>query len=193
MHCYKHLYTFNMKLHSLVLGIAILIFSLQTNASTNAAVSDSTKTTGSKIYYGGNIGLSLGSYTKIGIYPLIGYKLTPKLSSGLKIAYEYISNTLYSTKYTSYNYGGSLLLRYRIVPKLYAHIEYETINFELYNLTGSTGREWVPFFYVGGGYSQPMGNNVWLNAQVLFDVLQDGNSPYSEWSPFFSVGIGVGF
>ncbi len=182
-----------MKSHFIVLGIAILFFSIQTDASASTPANDSTKTKSNKIYYGGNIGLSFGSYTKIGVYPLIGYKLTPKLSSGLKIGYEYISDTRYSTKYTTSNYGGSLFLRYRIVPQLYAHIEYETLNYELYTATGSSSREWVPFLYVGGGYSQPMGNNVWLNAQVLFDVLQNSNSPYKAWSPFFSVGIGVGF
>jgi hypothetical protein len=29
--------------------------------------------------------------------------------------------------------------------------------------------------------------------QVLFDVLQNNDSPYDDWEPFFSIGIGVGF
>jgi len=32
-----------------------------------------------------------------------------------------------------------------------------------------------------------------LNIQVLFDVLQNSNSPYNRWEPFYSVGFGVGF
>jgi hypothetical protein len=63
----------------------------------------------------------------------------------------------------------------------------------LYQVNGSSTREWVPFLYLGGGYSKKMSRNSWLMAQVLFDVLQDENSPYQAGSPFFSVGIGFGF
>jgi len=147
-----------------------------------------------KLYFGGNIGLSFGSYTMIGLYPLIGYKVSPKLSAGLKITYQYISDSRYSTTYTSSNYGGSVFARYRFIPQLYAHIEYESLNYEVNNyLTNSTSRDWVPFLYVGAGFSQRMGGNTWVNFQILFDVLQDSGSPYNEWDPFYSVGVGVGF
>jgi hypothetical protein len=35
--------------------------------------------------------------------------------------------------------------------------------------------------------------NTWAYVEVLFDVLQDNNSPYDDWEPFVSVGVGVGF
>ena len=54
-------------------------------------------------------------------------------------------------------------------------------------------RKVAPMFFVGGGYSQPISRNTWLNAQVLFDVLNHENSPYKDWEPYFSLGIGVGF
>lgn len=147
-----------------------------------------------KIYYGGNIGLSFGSYTHIGIYPLIGFKITPKLSTGVKITYQYIKDNRYSgVTYSTSNYGGSVFARYRIIPQLYLHSEYEVLNYELYNAVGESNRTWVPFLYVGAGFSQRLGGNAWLNIQVLFDVLQNANSPYNQWEPFYSVGVGVGF
>lgn len=146
-----------------------------------------------KIYFGGNVGLTIGNYTRIAVYPLVGYKFTPKLSGGLKIVYEYISDNRYSSKYNTSNYGGSLFARYRVIPSLYAHVEYAQINYELYNFNGESVREWIPFLFVGAGYSQKMGGNAWLNFQVLFDVLQSDKSPYQEWAPFYSIGVGVGF
>lgn len=146
-----------------------------------------------KIYYGGNIGLSFGSYTQIGIYPLIGYKVTPKLSAGVKITYQYIKDNRFNSTYTTSNYGGSVFARFRIIPQLYLHSEYEMMNYKLYNSVGEYDRTWVPFLYVGAGYSQRLGSNTWLNVQVLFDVLQNANSPYNRWEPFYSVGVGVGF
>jgi hypothetical protein len=146
-----------------------------------------------KIYVGGNMALTVGTYTRIGIYPLIGYKLTPKLSGGLKIGYEYIRDRRWYETYETSNYGGSIFARYRIVPQLYAHVEYAQINYNLYDAYGHSDRQWVPFLYVGGGYSQRLGGNVWLNAQVMFDVLQDDRSPYRRWDPVFTVGIAAGF
>jgi hypothetical protein len=146
-----------------------------------------------RVYLGGHMSLTVGSYTRIGVYPLLGYKFTPKLSGGLKIGYEYVRDNRYASTYESSNYGGSIFARYRVIPRLYLHVEYEQFSYELYNSDGTSNREWVPFFYVGGGYSQPLGRHVWLTAQVLFDVLQDERSPYNRWDPIFSVGVAAGF
>jgi len=151
------------------------------------------KTTKDKVYFGGNIGLTLGNYTMIAIRPMVGYKLTPKLSAGATLSYEYITDKRYETTYETSNYGGSIFARYRLLPQLYGHIEYAAMNYELFNPFGESEREWVPFLLAGGGYSQNLGGRTWLNVQVLFDVLQDEKSPYKNWEPFYSVGVGVGF
>ena len=148
---------------------------------------------GQRMYFGGSLGLTFGSYTRIGLYPLAAYKFTPKLSGGVKVLYEYVKDNYYTPAYESSNYGGSLFTRYRLFPSLYLHAEYEAVNFELYSFNGERYRDWVPFFYVGGGYSQNLGGNSWLNMQVLFDVIQDPGSPYRVWQPIMSVGVGVGF
>ena len=89
--------------------------------------------------------------------------------------------------------GASVFSRYRIVPQFYAHAEFSAMKYDLsYYRVGST-RDWVPFLFLGGGFSQPVSRNVWLNAQILFDVLQNENSPYPAWEPFYSIGFGVGF
>jgi len=147
---------------------------------------------GRKIYYGGNLGASFGSYTMVGIYPIIGYNITPKFSVGVKFLYQYVSDKRYAETYTGSNYGGSLFARFRIIPQLYLHAEYSQMSYDLYNIQGESDRTSVPFIFLGAGYRQNLGGAVWLNAQVLFDVLQDSNSPYSSWEPFFSLGFGVG-
>lgn len=124
---------------------------------------------------------------------MIAYKFTPKLSLGVKAAYEYVVDKRYASTYTSSNYGLSVFSRYRLIPALYFHIEYAQMNYQLYNAYGEAGRTWVPFLYVGGGYSKLIGKSTWLYFQVLFDVIQDSQSPYTEWSPFISIGVGKGF
>ena len=127
----------------------------------------------SKLYYGGSVNLSIGSYTVIGATPMVGYKLTPKFSVGGQLSYEYVKDKRYSTDYETSNYGLSVFSRLRVVPQLYLHAEFSEMNYKLYSFNGSSSREWVPFLWLGGGYSQPITKN--------------------NWEPYFSVGVGVGF
>jgi hypothetical protein len=142
-----------------------------------------------RVYYGGTVGVSFGDYTRFSIVPFVGYKLTPRLHVGGKVGYEYIDGDNYSSS----NYGGSLFSRLLVSPRLYAHGEFAYFSYK-YNASGlETDRFWVPFLYVGGGLIQPMGRNASAYVEVLFDVLQDEDSPYDNWEPFISVGVGVGF
>lgn len=144
-----------------------------------------------RVYYGGSIIVTFGDVTRIGIYPMIAYKFTPKLSLGAEVGYEWLDYDDFDQ--TANNYGGSVFARYRIVPRLYAHVEYQMVNYEIFTSATTSERDWVPYLLVGGGYSQPMGRNAWSYVEVLFDVLNDSNSPYKEGEPFISVGVGVGF
>lgn len=146
-----------------------------------------------KIYFGGYVNFSLGSYSMIGIEPLVAYKVLPFLSLGLKLRYDYISDSRYSETYNTSTYGGSLFTRLSTKMRIYLHAEYATYNYELYNESGESSREWIPYLFLGAGYSQPLGGRTSLNAQILFDVLQDERSPYNNWEPFYSVGVSVGF
>ncbi len=142
----------------------------------------------SKLYYGGFVNVSFGSYNVIGAAPLVAYKLTPNFSVGGQLNYEYSS---YSDNSGS-NYGASIFTRYRVVPAIYLHAEYSGMNYKLYG-DPNKDRNWVPFLFLGGGLSRPITTNTWFMAQVLFDVLNNDNSPYKSYKPFFSVGIGIGF
>ncbi|MDF7800256.1 hypothetical protein P4C99_12330 [Pontiellaceae bacterium B1224] len=145
-------------------------------------------------FYGGYINLSFGSYTVIGIEPMIGYKVTPKFAAGIKLQYNYIQDDRYANRsYTTSTYGGSVFGRYLVTPKFYAQVEAATYNYESFYLNGSSEREWVPFVFMGGGLIQPLSERTWVNVQILFDVWQDDSSPYDDWQPFFSIGVGAGF
>lgn len=137
--------------------------------------------------------MTFGSYTVIGVEPMIGYKATPKLSTGVKARYNYIKDDRYTTSRTTSTYGGSIFGRYLVTPTFYAQAEAASYNYEYFYIGGGSEREWVPFLFMGGGYIQPLGERTWLNIEILFDVLQDSKSPYDDWEPFFSIGIGTGF
>jgi len=143
-----------------------------------------------KLFFGGSLGFSFGSYTSIRINPMVGYKLTPKLSTGFKFMYEH--SEYHSSSYSSDDYGAGIFARYRIIPPIYIHAEYNYMNYQSHNDNGN-GRYAVPYLFLGGGFVKRIGKRTYAYAEILFDVLNDSNSPYNEWNPFYSVGVSVGF
>ncbi len=146
-----------------------------------------------KIYYGGSIGLIFGDYTSVSIEPMVGYNVTPRFSAGGRVSYEYVRDNRYTETHSSNNYGFSTFGRYRFIPELYGHAEFAATNYDLHYTDGTSERDWVPFLYLGGGYTQRIAKNVSAYAEILVDVWQDDHSPYQDWAPQYSFGIGVGF
>ncbi len=144
-----------------------------------------------RIYFGGQLTLSFGDPSSIGIAPMVGYKITPKLSAGAKIGYEYVHYDDFDQ--SAHNWGGSVFGRYRLVPQLYAHAEFQAINYEIFTSRTTSSRETVPFVLLGGGFMKRIAPNTWGYVEVLVDVLQDENSPYDDWDPVVTFGVGVGF
>ncbi|WP_340113261.1 hypothetical protein [Maribellus mangrovi] len=182
-------------------SLIVFLFVLLISTMSFAQVADTTqvqeemqkpKLDRSKMYYGGYVTLNFSrDYSVIGAQPMVAYKLTPKLSTGVQATYEYI-NYKNNSDYSGSNYGASVFSRYRVTPRLYAHAEFQLMSYKWLYSDGDT-RKTAPMLYLGGGYSQPITRNTWLTAQVLFDVLNHENSPYKDWEPYFSVGVGVGF
>lgn len=172
--------------------ISVSLFAQQADSTQRQPAKQKTAVA-NPVYYGGNIGLSFGSYFRISITPLVGYKLSPKASVGLKLGYEYIEDKRYEQKLTSSNYGASVFSRYRVVPNVYLHAEFAYFSYKFKLSEIESERTWVPFLYLGGGYIQPIGPSTALFVEVLVDVLQDENSPYKAWDPVVSIGVAAGF
>jgi hypothetical protein len=146
-----------------------------------------------RVFFGGNVGFNFGSVTSVRFNPLVGYKLTRSLSMGLTGMYEYNSYETYLGREHFNNFGGSLFSRFQVIPQAYAHAEFNYMSYQYINSRGVKNREGVPLVLIGGGFVTEIGPNIFSYAQILFDVLQDAKSPYDPWTPFYSVGFGVGF
>jgi hypothetical protein len=185
----------------LALGAALLLIPTAVAAQTPAQSPDSARVTPPpapgphglpeqppRIYFGGSIGFSFGTYTRISIQPMVGFRIGPKLSAGGRLSYEYLKDKVGTTSYDSHNFGGSVFTRYRFMKQGYAHVEFQAMNYDFQD----GDREWVPFLLLGGGYVKQLDRKTSAYVEVLIDVLQDENSPYG-WEPVVNVGIGVGF
>jgi hypothetical protein len=134
-----------------------------------------------RLYYGGNLGLQFGFFTLIDVSPLVGVMITPKLSGGLGGTFQYFDdNRLQGAQGTSY--GGRFFGRYNILPNIFTHVEYESINWKTYNdFVNDFRRTWTNALFVGGGYFAPFGPRGGANFTFLYNVIHDNrNSYYSE-------------
>ena len=159
-----------------------------------------TSSTVSKWYYGGTVGFNFWSdYFYLSINPLVGYQVSPKFSVGGKLMYSYINDQSYEgLELTSNNYGAGIFTRFRPIYQIYLQAEFDYASYENYTIYTNpirteSERNWVPFLLLGGGFVQRVGPNASVYVEVLFDVIQDENSPYEDWDPIISIGGGVGF
>ncbi len=146
-----------------------------------------------EVYWGVSISARFGRTQGIGLYPMVGYKITPRWSVGGRIGYEFWWRDHFAQTVTSHALSGSLFSRYRLIPQIYAHVEGGAGNFDRFLLTGEADRVTYPFLFVGGGFSHRTGRRTWLLIEILYEVIQDAYSPYDGGGPVISIGMGVGF
>lgn len=157
-----------------------------------------------KLFYGGNLGLSFGSITYINLSPLIGYRFSDLFSAGVQLnalyesaRYKDVTNrTIRKERYGMVGLG--VFGRIYPIPQLFLHVQPE-MNYTMGKVkyyddppSESDYHELVPAFLAGGGYSQSIGSNSAFVIMILYDILQDENSPYGS-RPVFRAGVNIGF
>ena len=179
-----------------LIGVAILSFCLISQDNLAQDYKAKTKEGNnfkSKLFFGGGFGLQFGSVTLVELSPLIGYKLTPKLSAGISPTYKYYK---YKDSYTNNSYsatnvfGGSLFARYDIIQNVFAHVEYESLFYNTKIAGGMTEMQQFNSFFVGGGYLQRIGGNSGMYFLVLWNLNDTPNSPYTN--PVIRIGFNIG-
>ena len=158
-----------------------------------------------RLVYGGGFGMQFGNVTLLDLSPTIGYRVSDQLTLGTGISYKYNSIKEYtfdqnSGRWYDYNsniYGGSFWGRYYILKNIFAHAEIEQlrINYNYTSISTSVPTNVkdgvdVTSTLVGGGYRQPIGNRIFFNILVLFNLNQSDFSPYNN--PIIRAGISVG-
>jgi hypothetical protein len=149
-----------------------------------------------RLLFGGEIGLSFGTITYIKIAPLVGYRLTDRLSAGLGPIYIY-------EKYNDYNfetsmYGGKAIVSFTVfkgtgtpertgIGNIMLHVENEVLSVEKYD--PPYDRIWIDNLLLGGGLFQPIGNRAGISIYLLWDVTQNKYSPYYSNNPVVKFGF----
>ncbi len=153
----------------------------------------------SRLFFGGNFGMSFGDYTFINITPQVGYQFNRYLAAGAGLSFIGTGYTTYYTngsKYSkeTYNSAGlNIFGRVYPVPFLFLQAQPE------YNYTWGKTKfyngqdeikldgEFVPVLLLGAGAVIPMGRGSFI-AMLQFNVIDNARSVYGN-RPFFSFGV----
>jgi hypothetical protein len=119
---------------------------------------------GRKYFTGGSFGISFGTYTYINATPILGYRLTNRISVGTGLSYYYINDPYFEGSVL----GGKLFAQGMVYKTFFAHAEYELVDFQD-NFT---------VILAGAGYRQMFSERAGLDLMVLFDLNQNGRSFY---------------
>lgn len=141
---------------------------------------------------GGNFGLQFGTVTFVGISPLLNYHFTSSLIIGAGPIYQYYRDNYYN--YSSSIYGGRITALYYLpgnLKNIFAMGEYDIINVPYYNyIINENLRTTVDIPMAGGGYRQPVGDNMYFTIAALWVLSNTAYSPYQN--PVILAGFDFG-
>ncbi|MEO1096404.1 MAG: hypothetical protein AAFX57_01460 [Bacteroidota bacterium] len=161
----------------------------------NNNVIDERSSVRDRIFFGGNLGFSFGDITFIEVAPLVGYRITDKLSGGLQVQYRYRNDKRFTPDLDARDYGANLFARYNLPAPFFLQAEYEYLNFEFFDSQLDTERDSFSSVFVGGGMAQPLGKRAFFTITVLYNLSYDDNeAPRPYDNPLVvRVGINAGF
>ncbi len=173
-------------------------FSMGAYSQTVAARSDVDVSFSNKLWYGGELGLGLtGSTFSFGLSPMIGYKITKRISAGVRIPLEYTHFKLgivdgNALSLTTLDFGMGAFTRYKMFKRIFLHGEYQHLWIERPITSGSslllgpdsygvkTEKLGDNQINLGLGYTSGRGN--WgYEISLLYNVLEDPNSLQTPW------------
>ncbi|NEM97876.1 hypothetical protein [Pontibacter burrus] len=149
-----------------------------------------------KLYFGGSLGLQFGTYTNISLLPILGYRITDRLSAGVGAVYHYIKDGPYSM----HNYGGRLFAQVEMFDigdgAILAHAEAENIRREYLRVNSTQtalekANKNLLLPLVGLGYRQRISEKASFDILVLYNSNNDPVNPYSN--PVIRAGVNIPF
>jgi len=140
-----------------------------------------------KVFFGGNLGAQFGTNTMINVSPLVGYKLTDKISIGTQFIYNYVNLQYSNYRYKDNIFGYSAFGRVFVFKDFFATTAYEVISGRF---DGSGKRINVPSWFVGGGYYFRMSDRSGLSVAGLYNLTPSLYTPYSN--PTLNIGFVYG-
>ncbi|MEQ1584507.1 MAG: hypothetical protein ABL895_01405 [Cyclobacteriaceae bacterium] len=152
-----------------------------------------------RIFTGGGFGLSFSQqYDYFSLSPIIGYRVTQRLATGLNLIFRYTNYKYVNPAISTNDFGISPFVRFQLYGPLFLHAEYEYLNNEYITYSGASVRQNFSSFMAGGGFFQPIGRHAGFFATVLYNFSYRNPTSPNDYYPYSSplvlrAGITAGF
>jgi hypothetical protein len=154
--------------------------------------------TNNRIFFGGNFGIVLGTYTQIEVSPYIGYRFLPSLWGGTGIIFQYYGSSGSYGNYSTAIYGSNTFLKFTLLKdipsqgsSIFTYTGYEVLNLskEHFKAEDERGRFYMHSILVGGGLRQYLGGRA--SAEILVLVNLSHSSSFIYQSPTIRVSLNL--
>jgi hypothetical protein len=157
----------------------------------------------SRLFIGGSLGLSFGSFTAINVTPQVGYRFSDIFAAGVGVNYIYYNYRFYNVdgslgerdvySYVGMNVFGRVYPIRQFFIQVQPELDYVWGQTTFYNptITSTLPGQFIPCLLMGGGAALPAGRGA-IVLSVMYDVLQNPLSPYYHQA-VFGFGYNIGF
>ncbi len=181
-----------------ILIIFVISFLLIFSENSHAQYLENGPTPIQRIFWGGNLGLMFGNYTYVAIDPVIGYRITNRMSAGIGGNYSWTKSSFHN--YTTKTYGGNVFASFTLIKDLseiipfydngailaYAELSLININ-DFYNIL-PYGQDVWSYTPLGGiAYQSCVGKRSYVLFMILYNFNESSISPYPN--PVFKVSF----
>lgn len=183
---------------SIIFSLLLLSFSTHAQEEQGPSFKD-------KLFFGGGFGAGFGNYTYVNVSPIIGYRVTPKLSLAMRLMYQYTTYDYWdfqdqeTKNYSGNDFGIGGFARFMLYGPVYLQAEYEHLSYDGLSYSGVSSRDTFDSFMAGGGIAQPVGGKAFLFLTAMYNFSYDNfNSTNAYRVPYDSpwvirIGITAGF
>ena len=151
------------------------------------------------VFVEGNVGASFsGDIIRISLNPIVNYRFTPYLSTGVGVIYQYYKTSKLSTSI----YGANIPVYLNIFRMLsinmgkmdiYLHAEQQFLNTENQYFKSpfkNTGRSWTAPTFVGVRVTQNLGRATYISLSAMWRLGSNEVAERLYSTPLIRIGIG---
>lgn len=168
----------------------LLIFLLLPTLVYSQNFKPANQSSGSPIFFNGEIGFSFGDVESYNLSPGVGIKLG-NLGIGGGVTYIKSKDKRYTPVIESTVIGPKAFATYDIGSLLYLKTQYEHLKYET-SETGVTREETLPAWWAGGGYRIGQGG-IGFAIEFLYDLMHDPDTSLTQEPYKVQGGVTLGF
>ena len=144
-------------------------------------------------WFGGGIGIGLGDSDYVEVNGVVGYRVTPRFTPGLRLTYRSREVTRGGGSINTNDYGASLFGRYRFWKPVYAQVEYEYLSYETVLSDRTRERQDFDSLLGGFGASFALSEKLSVFATALYNFSYDSDDVRNPYSGPWILRTGVGY